>query len=269
MPGLVIAEAASAAWLRRLRFIFTFINPLERGLTEQRFWTYLPANLPPVQRLQNVQASMPFRLHEDRWGHRILELEFGDIQPFGRKTVTVTAEVELNSTGAWQSVPNHTEWLGSERFIESDDPTIRAFAMPLQKNSDLDTARAIYDWVRGNLRYAGYLEEERGALRALQDRWGDCTEYADLVVALARAAGIPARMVGGFVSTQDFIPRPQDYHNWAELYLDGGWRVVDAQKENWLPSGGDYLAFRIHRDKLDNPIGDAHRYRIAGELQVR
>ena len=120
----------------------------------------------------------------------------------------------------------------------------------------------------GARQYAGYLADDLGALSALEHRRGDCTEYADLVVALARANGIPARMVGGYVTDRDCGPRPQDYHNWAELYHEGAWRVVDAQKGICLEQGSQYVAFRIYRDAPINAVGLAHRYRLQGELQV-
>jgi hypothetical protein len=87
-------------------------------------------------------------------------------------------------------------------------------------------------------------------------------------VALAPANGIPARMVGGYVTDRDAAPQPQDYHNWAQLYLGGAWRTVDAQKENWLSSSAQYIVFRVYRDVPTNLVGPAHRYRIEGDLKV-
>jgi len=254
---------------RRVRFVFTFVNPSGRSLDEQRFWSYLPADIPPVQRLLDVKSTMPCSLLEDQWGHRILALEFDRFQPFARKIVTVTAEVEMTPNVSAGILKDREIWLGPERFVESDHSMIQTLAQELKRSSAEEGARGIYDWVQGNLHYAGYLEEQRGALRALRERRGDCTEYADLVVALARAAGIPARALGGYVSEWDFTPRPLDYHNWAELYINDAWRIVDAQKGNWLPISGAYIVFRIQRDQLSNPIGDAHRYRLSGGILVR
>lgn len=264
----VLAAAADAVAHRRLRFTLTFSNPLDRALETQRFWCYLPANIPPAQRLRTVQVSMTHRLHDDVLGHRILELSFDRFPAFAQKVVTVTAEVELASTPQPQILSEPSAWLTSERFIESDDPRIRSLATELRRATHWDTARAIYQWVRGNLSYAGYIAQDLGALQAVLQRRGDCTEYADLVVALARASGMPARMVGGYVVDHDLAPRPQDYHNWAEVYLDGAWRLIDAQKENWLEPIDQYVALRIYRDAPTNPVGLAHRYRLQDDLRV-
>lgn len=271
LPGVQVQAKAGIsskhAVRRRIRFVFTFVNPSGVALEAQHFWCYLPANLPPAQNLVDIDSSVPFQLLEDEFGHRIFATRFDRIPPFARKVVTLTAMVEM-APEAVASVPGgRSAWLASERFVESDHPLIQELAQKLKGNSSPeDSARAIYEWVRDNVDYAGYIEEQRGALRALQERTGDCTEYADLVVALARSAGIPARSVGGYVSEWDFAPRAQDYHNWAELYINDAWRIVDAQKGNWLPVSGGYITFRIQRDNLKNPVGDAHRYRISDGL---
>jgi len=64
----------------------------------------------------------------------------------------------------------------------------------------------------------------------VRTRKGDCTEHAVLLVALARAAGIPARTVSGFVYVST-LGRTQDVlggHQWAQLYVHGQWVDFDA-----------------------------------------
>lgn len=263
-----VTQAAETVVRRRLRFTLTFRNPLDRPLKDQRFWCYLSASATPTQRLRDVQVSTPHRLQDDALGHSILELSFDRFPPLAQKIVTVTVEVDLNAMAQPQALADPGAWLQAERFIESNDPRILALASELRREATMDTAHTIYEWVKGNMRYAGFLAEDLGALHALLHRRGDCTEYADLVVALARANKIPARMVGGYVTDRDLAPRPQDYHNWAEIYLEGAWRVVDAQKGNWLEPVNQYVPFRIYRDVLINSVELAHRYRLQGDLQV-
>ena len=63
---------------------------------------------------------------------------------------------------------------------------------------------------------------------------GFCEHYASSFVLLMRAAGIPARMIGGYQGGQFtdqseyMIVRQSDAHAWAEVWLpDEGWRRVD------------------------------------------
>jgi len=57
---------------------------------------------------------------------------------------------------------------------------------------------------------------------------GDCTEHAVLLAALARAAGIPARVVIGLVYTSETGRPAFGYHMWNELYVNGRWIPMDA-----------------------------------------
>lgn len=262
-------QAADFMLRRRLRFSLTFSNTLNHALERQRFWCYLPASIVPSQNLVDLNVSMVHRLQTDALGHNIVELSFENFPALAQKVVTMTAELDLSSVKLLNSLPDRVMWLSAERFIEVEDLQIREMAAVLRHQSDTETARAIYDWVKGNLVYSGYLAEDMGALQALLTRRGDCTEYANLVVALARACGICARMLGGYVVDRDTVVRPQDYHNWAELHLEGRWQLVDAQKENWLDAPAlQYVAVRIYRDNPTNEVGTAHRYRMDGELSV-
>ena len=65
------------------------------------------------------------------------------------------------------------------------------------------------------------------ATDVLRERRAECQGHAYLLAALARALGIPARIVNGIVYSEahgGFL-----YHTWNELWIDGrGWRPVDA-----------------------------------------
>jgi transglutaminase-like putative cysteine protease len=62
--------------------------------------------------------------------------------------------------------------------------------------------------------------------RVMEDKKGDCTEHADLFATLARAAGIPARVVSGLMYVGD-DGRAFGGHAWNEVVLDGRWVPVD------------------------------------------
>lgn len=267
--GATDANTIQAPTLRRrLRFALRFSNPTPSALGPQAFWCYLPALSTGTQRLLDVRVSMARTLLSDAASHQILHLSLDGLPAYAQRSVSVAVELELRAEPIPETMRVPMDWLGAERFIEADDPAIRALAKQLQRHGDSDTARAIFDWVRGNLTYAGYLADERGAAQALSDLRGDCTEYADLAAALARACGIPARVVGGFVTDRDATPRASDYHDWTEMYLHGAWRLVDCQKQRWLHPAHEYVAFRLHRGADLNPIGNAQRFRVDGGMVV-
>lgn len=66
------------------------------------------------------------------------------------------------------------------------------------------------------------------ASRVALNRDGDCTEHAVLLVALARANAIPARVALGLVIVGDHDDVRAYGHAWAELQIEGQWTVADA-----------------------------------------
>ncbi|MEM2385863.1 MAG: transglutaminase-like domain-containing protein, partial [Candidatus Bathyarchaeia archaeon] len=116
-----------------------------------------------------------------------------------------------------------------EQFIQSDDPKIVGAAHEIvgQEMDPHKKALLIYNFVIEHLRYE-VQKEEKGALWALENGVGDCSEYSYLFVALCRAAGIPARIQAGFAFHKDSEVM-EDGHMWAEYYLEKyGWIPVDA-----------------------------------------
>src|SRR2546430_10346076 len=99
-------------------------------------------------------------------------------------------------------------------------------------------ARRIADWVRANLAQRRTATSP-GALQALEARLGDCNEHAVLYVALARAAGLPARTAAGLVPVDGRFY----YHAWAEAYLGGCGAVGPAVDE--FPAGAAHVRFSI------------------------
>jgi transglutaminase-like putative cysteine protease len=254
---------------RQLRFTVTLTNPKAYELVDQVVWLYMPATKTPTQKLESISVSVPYESHSDQLGHTVVKLAFPRVAPLSAKVVSFVGNVSMNSAPEMNPLENPNEWLVQERYIETSAPGIQSLAATLKRPQARDASLAIYDWVKQHLHYIGYIADDRGAAYALNQLQGDCTEYAYLAVALARANGIPARMVGGYVTDKNTILKATDYHNWAEVYFDGAWRLLDAQKERWLMPTEDYVAFRFYRNEETNPVGLAHRYNQSGELDIR
>lgn len=83
---------------------------------------------------------------------------------------------------------------------------------------------AMRDWVARALIYSpGASDAGTTALDTFVTRQGVCRDYAHLMCAFARAAGVPARYVSGYSPGV----APPDFHACAEIWLDGGWHLVD------------------------------------------
>jgi len=82
------------------------------------------------------------------------------------------------------------------------------------------------DWLFTNIRQTS-ASNASSAIDVIARRAGDCTEITMLFVALARAAGIPARELGGIMSTGG-DPSVFAWHAWAEVHDGRRWISVDA-----------------------------------------
>ncbi|MBS9403632.1 DUF3488 domain-containing transglutaminase family protein [Halomonas sp. TRM85114] len=65
-----------------------------------------------------------------------------------------------------------------------------------------------------------------------ESRAGYCTHYASAAAVMARAVGIPARIVAGFLGGErhpdgHFTVRDYDAHAWVEVWIEGGWQRLD------------------------------------------
>lgn len=128
---------------------------------------------------------------------------------------------------------DNNRYLAPSAYVDSDNPEIIATARAITKNAktNWEKARAIHDWVARNISYDYdlYLNGENRlvpASQTLKTKTGICRDYAFLVAALARAAGIPARVVYGEASGgAGWEPQA---HAWNELLIDGQWVSVDT-----------------------------------------
>jgi transglutaminase-like putative cysteine protease len=120
---------------------------------------------------------------------------------------------------------------GPEEFLETNASDIQSLAAQLSQNTGTicDIEQNIYTNVIDRMEYGGYVAYNAGALSALNKGSGDCTDYADLTIALSRAAGIPARFLEGITYSKDgFYEEAQTKHDWLEVYLPGaGWVPMD------------------------------------------
>lgn len=142
-------------------------------------------------------------------------------------------------------------WLRSDPLIQANDTRIAAQARQIvgRERNATKAAGRILAWV-GTLRHAR-ASGVPSATRTLATRSGDCSDVTALFVALARAAGIPARPVAGLLSRGPYFY----HHAWAEIYL-GGWVAVDPLLGQLPADAGrvrlvaDDLAWRVNLTRL-------------------
>ena len=84
---------------------------------------------------------------------------------------------------------------------------------------------AMRDWIAEHFTYTpGASNASTSAADSFLTRQGVCRDYAHVLVSMARAAAIPARYASVYAPDVN----PPDFHAVAEVFLAGGWHLVDA-----------------------------------------
>lgn len=127
-------------------------------------------------------------------------------------------------------------FLASAEYIDSGHPAIAAFAAEHAKGATtLERAVSLYYAVRDLVRYNPFIDFTAPAAFKASDCLaageGFCVGKASLLAAVARAAGIPARV--GLADVKNHITTPKlleymgrdefIYHGFTELLIDGRW----------------------------------------------
>ncbi len=158
----------------------------------------------------------------------------------GREALQSRALLELESSGEAPAFadPAGTRWF---RLLPVDtNPRTRALARRLWRESDGDPRRYLEAVLArfGEAPYRYTLSPPRLTGRNRVDdflfdaRAGYCSHYASATAVMARMAGIPARLVAGFLGGErhpdgHFTVRDYDAHAWVEVWQDGAWRRLD------------------------------------------
>ncbi len=143
-----------------------------------------------------------------------------------RATLQVKTEPKrIASLSRWPGESTQDpKYLEDSAQVQARHPMIRALARELagDKRNVWQVAKDINRWVYRNL--AKELVDTVTALDALHERRGECQSHTYLFTALARAVGIPTRIVNGLVYSQEYSGFL--YHAWPEVYV-GEWRALD------------------------------------------
>ena len=137
------------------------------------------------------------------------------------------------------------EYVQPEPLIQSRDPRIQAQSRQIageyssgRRRDFVRAAQLLSEWVHDNIEKQITVSVP-SAIEVLDTKRGDCNEHTVLYVALARAAGIPARTAAGLV----YVGGQFYYHAWPEVYLNG-WVAIDPTLGQF-PADAAHLRFTI------------------------
>lgn len=221
-----ISLAFGKKQLYKYRLLYHLRNPNLYPITTE---IALPSNTNYQQVAVNSLNPKPLNVVLDKDGNWLAQYRLTSAQS---STVIAegTVEVSLAPSKVEITETEKAVYTKEAKYWETSNDKIRELA------DELKTPEAIYHYVVNTLKYDfKRVTEEKprlGAVKALQNPSSAvCREYTDLFIALARAAGIPAREVDGFAYTENAKQRPLSLekdilHVWPEYY--------DTEKKTWV-----------------------------------
>jgi len=216
-----------------------------------KFAVALPRSIPGRQKIRIKYSKKPSKVFREK-GNRYAEFVF--IKPKKRLKLKINIQADLFRYDLYTAQkkldknlskgPNFKDFLKPEKYIEADHPQIQQIAKSITALDEMDTVKSIYNYVIDNMEYEVFNKESLGAVKAGQQKKGDCTEYSDLFVALCRAKNIPARVITGYTTESDNRPE----HNWVEAYLkEYGWVPFDPTLGDVKNTAARNIAFNTMR----------------------
>lgn len=233
-----------------IRYGFSVTNVSEQVIDRAVVSVCAPANMSGTQRCERLPAPADARIVADRIGNQTACFTVERLAP--RAVALLKLQAELLMGRVAEPSPNGLEvFKAADRWVQSDHPDIIRAARKLQAGDTVATARGICHWVAEHVKDTGYVRSSQGAVCALQTGKGDCTESAVLFSALCRAAGIPARVCGGFLTTGSAVLGPANHHNWAEFHDGRSWSLADPNKSRFCEKEDQYVAVQVWSDSLE------------------
>lgn len=103
---------------------------------------------------------------------------------------------------------------------------------------DSEVAREIYEFVRDEIAFGYNRDDTLSASEVLRDGYGQCNTKGTLLMALLRAAGVPARFHGFTIHNElqrgavpgylFFLAPDRIIHSWVEIWIDGRWLEIEG-----------------------------------------
>ena len=134
--------------------------------------------------------------------------------------------------------------------LTNPDAAMVKLSTLVSEASDKDAAlhRLMHE-IHGRVRYeTGSTDVEHTAADSLALGRGVCQDHAHIFAACARAAGLPARYVSGYIDAGD--ASHVSSHAWVDVWLAGrGWVSFDTTHRTY--AGEAYCRLAVGRDFLD------------------
>ena len=167
-----------------------------------------------------------------------------------------------------------SKYLQYSLYLDWRTPSVKAAAQTVPCDSDKpwDIALGLWRYVDRTIFIKNLEVYFDPASKVLASHQGDCTEHAVLLAALARAKGLPSRLVVGLTQVPRRTGRETifGYHAWTEVWIDGLWVSLDAALQQ-APVDVSHIALGVSAANSSEPLGNVvatGMVQIIGNLQI-
>ena len=249
LATLCSADAAAAPRTATFEARQEFKITVPDGAKHLRLWLSMPLS-DPLQKVSDmkVKAPFPYRVTKDSEGNQqvFLEVESPKQKEFTVvETFTLTRREQVSGVDAKKAKQltdadrrKFAASLATNQNVIIDERIRKLSAEILgEEKNPVVGARKLYDWTLANIDY--WVKDPKNKKASpvgstefcLTTKTGNCTDFHSLWTSLARAGGLPTRMVYGsfFKAELDGQDADQSYHCWPEFYVPGtGWVPHDV-----------------------------------------
>jgi transglutaminase-like putative cysteine protease len=219
--GIEWSQVKRARFLFHQRFQYDYPGPI-RAL-QQRL-VVIPVERYGAQRLCShrltaTPAPCASRSTTDEFGNHVVEMDVTEAGALVAFEVVMTIENEARSHDDYLCTADAARRFLDPTRLTAPDASITHMAHLLraQGHDPADLARRVHGWVANTMRYeAGVTTVQTTAAEALALRRGMCQDYAHVMIAICRAAGLAARYVSGHLLGEG------GSHAWVEVLLPHG-----------------------------------------------
>jgi transglutaminase-like putative cysteine protease len=195
-------------------------------------------------------------------------------RPHRETTITAEGVVETRSTdgivsGAPEPLPPMF-FLRATPLTVADEAIICLARRAAVGGDAIEQLHGLMLGVHENLAYEpGHTDTGTTAAVALERGRGVCQDHAHVFIAAARALGIPARYVSGYLLSGNGADAPDAGHAWAEAFIEGlGWVGFDAA--NGICPDETYVRIGVGLDYWATaPVRGVRRGKAVEEMQVQ
>jgi transglutaminase-like putative cysteine protease len=251
IPSLVAAALCLAAGTpSTLEFDarYELVVRAPEGGKHLRVWFPLP-NDDPAQSISElrIDSPVPHRITRDELGNRLVYVEVdGPPRPLAlaasfrvaRREVRARTDPAATRPYRKEDLADKQRWLEANEHVIIND-RVRQLSREIvgDQGNPVRSARAIYDWMLDHVDYWVKEPGLKSASKVGSTAWcldtdtGNCTDFHSLYASLARAAGIPTRLIYGSLFKPELDGKPVDasYHCWIEFWVPSlGWIPLDV-----------------------------------------